>query len=42
MPPIGIRCAPADFETFSAFLEQCARDKLGTDRHIYCMDDFLL
>lgn len=39
--PMGIRCAPAYFETFSTFLEFCVRDKLGTDRLMHYMDDFL-
>ena len=39
--PMGIRCAPAYFETFSSFLEHCVREALGTERLIHYMDDFL-
>lgn len=40
--PMGIRCAPAYFETFSSFIEYCVRHRIKSDRIVHYMDDFLM
>ena len=39
--PMGVRCAPAYFETFSTFIEYCVRERSGSNGIIHYVDDFL-
>ena len=39
--PMGVRCAPAYFETFSTFIEYCARKRSQCENIIHYVDDFL-
>lgn len=38
---MGIRCAPAYFESFSTFIEYCVRERIGSNKIVHYVDDFL-